>query len=257
LTTVLCDKRCRQNYRGSRRRCPAGAINAKILNQAALPPEKIQIILERSFDLSAAPISKDLQAELRANLIREFEPNQLSAPVFARNLTAQPRSGAAKPGAAKLVFDAPENHAEHCITVAIYAVLLTPVFGANIETVFLAALAHHFHNAYLPDSGFAGEELLGEFLPIIFKNLREKCLAELPENLRGSVRQTFILTEHAETPEAKAFHAADVIDRVLQMRHHAEINEFTLKYALEEQELVHAGAIQKFHYEVLQQAKLI
>jgi hypothetical protein len=79
----------------------------------------------------------------------------------------------------------------------------------------------------------------------------------LPENLRGSVRQTFILTEHAETPEAKAFHAADVIDRVLQMRHHAEINEFTLKYALEEQELVHAGAIQKFHYEVLQQAKLI
>jgi 5'-deoxynucleotidase YfbR-like HD superfamily hydrolase len=198
-----------------------------------------------------------LRAELRQSLLSSVETNQKNVPSFAQKLAVQPRSSATKPGAPRLIFDAPENHAEHCITVAIYAVLLAPIFNADVATVFLAALAHHFHNAYLPDSGFAGEELLGEFLPKIFENLREKCLSEIPENLRKPVRQTFALTKTAEIPEAKAFHAADVIDRVLQMRHHAEANNFTLKYALEEMELVHAGAVQAFHYEILRKAKLI
>lgn len=234
-----------------------GAINASILRGAELNEKEIQTILERSFDMSSASIEMNLREELRAALTREFGAGESDAPPFAEKLARQPRSGATKPGAPRLVFDAPENHAEHVITVAIYAVLLAPFFNADIATVFLAALGHHFHNADLPDAGFAGEELLGEFLPVIFNRLRESCLRGLPADLHEPIRETFILIENAESNEARAFHAADVIDRVLQMRHHAEANEFNLKYALEDLELVHTGAVQSFHYDVLRAAKLI
>lgn len=235
-----------------------GAIDADVLHCADLSETEIETILERSFDLSAAPLDADLRAELRAALTRRFDADEFAAaPPFAVKLARQPRSGATKPNAPKLVFDAPENHAEHIITVAVCAVLLAPLFDADIAEVFLIALCHHFHNADLPDAGFAGEELLGEFLPTIFKNLRESCLRELPENLHEAIRKTFVAVETADTNEARAFHAADVIDRVLQMRHHAEANEFNLAYALEEMELVHAGAVQSFHYEVLRAARLI
>lgn len=240
-----------------------GAIDARVLRRAELAEAEIVTILERAFDACAAPIETNLREELRRALTAEVSATNdelaaAAAAPFAEKLARQPRSGATKPNQPRLVFDAPETHAEHIITVAVYAVLLAPLFGgADIETVFLAALSHHFHNADLPDAGFAGEELLGEFLPKIFQNLREQCLNELPENLRQPIRATFPLIETADANEARAFHAADVIDRVLQMRHHHDANEFNLKYALEEMELIHAGAVQSFHYDVLRAAGLV
>ena len=237
-----------------------GAIDAGVLRQAELSDTQINEILTRSFDLSATRIAPELREELRASLnfqIANLQSEIATPPLFAGQLCNQPRSGATKPNAPRLVFDAPENHADHCVSVAIFGVLLAPLFAANIETVFLTGLAHHFHNATLPDSGFAGEELLGEFLPVIFHNLREQCLRELPASLHENLRRIFAEIERADTPEAKTFHASDVIDRVLQMRHHAQSNEFTLKFALEEMELVHAGAVQNFHYEILRAANLV
>lgn len=234
-----------------------GAIDAEVLRAAELTGEQIETILRRAFDAVAAPIEADLHGELREQIRAKSVSYENKIPLFVELLARQPRSGATKVGAPKLVFDQPENHAEHSIIVGVYAILLAPVFAADLETVFLAALAHHFHNAYLPDSGFAGEESLGEFLPAIFESFRRRCLAEVPENRREKIRRALEIVETADAPEAHAFHAADVIDRVLQMRHHAEANEFTLRYALEEAELVHAGAIQDFHYEVLRAARLI
>ena len=52
-------------------------------------------------------------------------------------------------------------------------------------------------------------------------------------------------------PEAQAFHAADVLDRVLQVHHHARAAAFTADQALVELELVHEGPVQAFHDEVL------
>lgn len=234
-----------------------GAIDRRVLRRAELSGEDINTILWRSFDSSASLLDAELREELRARLFEDSEIELINVPPFVEKLAAQPRSGATKPGAARLVFDQPENHAEHCIAVAVFAVLLAPHFGATVETAFLAGLAHHFHNADLPDSGFAGEELLDEFLPVIFQNLRAQCLRELPENLHQQIWQIFREIERAETAEAKTFHAADVLDRVLQMRHHAQTNEFTLEYALDDMELVHAGAVQTFHYEILRATKLI
>ena len=234
-----------------------GAIDAEVLRLANLRKDEIETILGRAFDAVAAPINDDLRAEMRGLIGEESDPDEAENSRFVELLIGQPRSGATKVGAPKMIFDQPENHAEHSIIVGIFAVLLAPVYRADIETVFFAALAHHFHNAYLPDSGFAGEESLGEFLPAIFDAFRRKCLLEIPEILHEKIWSALKIIETADAPEAKAFHAADVFDRVLQMRHHAEANEFTLKYAMEEAELVHAGEIQEFHYGVLRAAKLI
>ena len=234
-----------------------GAIDRKVLREAELNDAEIETILLRAFDAFAAPIDADLRKELRGQITQQTDFAAEKTPRFVELLIKQPRSGATKVGAPKMIFDAPENHGEHSIIVGIYALLLAPNFNADIETVFFAALAHHFHNAYLPDSGFAGEESLGEFLPQIFEVFRRKCLAEIPENLHEKIRQSLETIETADAPEARAFHAADVIDRVLQMRHHAEANEFTLKYAMDEAELVHAGAVRDFHYDVLRAARLI
>ena len=234
-----------------------GAINAEVLRSTELGEAEVELILKRAFDASAAPVVADLRDEMRGEIAAQTDYDADEIPPFAELLAHQPRSGATKVGAPKLIFDQPENHAEHSIIVGIYAVLLAPLYAADVETVFFAALTHHFHNAYLPDSGFAGEESLGEFLPAIFDAFRRKCLAQIPENIHDKIRRSLRIIETADAPEARAFHAADVIDRVLQMRHHAEANEFTLKYALEEAELVHAGAIQEFHYEVLRAAELI
>lgn len=235
-----------------------GAINEKVLREAKLENVQIELITTRAFDVSATFVDKDLRDAMRDRIAAPIDDGRSSnVPEFVCLLIAQPRSGATKTGEPKRVFDQPENHAEHCLAVAVIGALLAAVFDADAETVFLIGLIHHFHNAYLPDSGFAGEEALGEFLPAIFETFRRKCLAEVAENLHEKIWELFKEIELADTPEARAFHAADVIDRVLQMRHHAEANEFTLRYALEEAELVHAGAVQNFHYEILRAARLI
>ena len=238
-----------------------GAIDAQVLRRAALSDDEIETILIHAFNSVAAPIDENFCVELRGrirNLAHESESQKRHSPLrFVENLKNQPRSGATKTGAPKRIFDQPENHAEHCLAVAVIGALLAGRFAAMPETVFLIALIHHFHNAYLPDSGFAGEEALSEFLPRVFDSFRRECLREVPENLHETIWTQFEAIEAADTPEAKAFHAADVFDRVLQMLHHAETNEFTLRYAMEEAELVHAGAVRDFHYDALRRAKLI
>jgi hypothetical protein len=119
-----------------------GAINQAVLRRAELNEAEIQTILKRSFDLSSAPIEKNLREELRAALLmREFDAGESGAPPFAEKLARQPRSGATKPNAPRLVFDAPENHAEHVITVAVYAVLLAPFLTPTSPRFFSRARA--------------------------------------------------------------------------------------------------------------------
>lgn len=233
-----------------------GAIDRDVLRSAELSEAETKEIFKRGFDFACA-LDENQKNELWQALDTVLDLKSEKTLQFVEMLARQPRSGATKIGAPRLIFDQPENHAEHCLSVGVCAVLLAPVFAADVETVFLCALAHHFHNARLPDAGFAGEEMLGAQLPKVFSAFREKCLQELPVGLGEKIRKTFVLIETADSPEARAFHAADVIDRVLQMRHHAAVAEFTLQRAMEEMELVHAGAIQTFHYEILRAAELI
>ncbi|MGH8909450.1 MAG: HD domain-containing protein [Egibacteraceae bacterium] len=179
-----------------------------------------------------------------------------TTPPFVEALIAQPRAGATCPGRPRLMLEPPESHGDHCWAVAVYGGLLAPRFAADRGEVFLTGLAHHLHNAVLPDSGSASEVLLGEYAAPLMRTLTAAQLRVLAEPLRGRVAAALDMIAAAEVPAARAFHAADVLDRVLQMRHYARAAAFTLDQALDDLDLVHPGPVQPFHHKVLASAGL-
>jgi 5'-deoxynucleotidase YfbR-like HD superfamily hydrolase len=167
-------------------------------------------------------------------------------PDFASVLCDQPRAGATAPGRPRLVLEPAESHGDHCLTVAVYAVLLAPGYDAEPGACFVAGLAHHLHNAGMPDAGFAGEAALGCELEPLQAAFREQALAQLQRPLRDLARTAARHALEVETAEGRAVVAADVLDRVLQMRHFQRAASFTLDQALDELELVHAGPLQAY-----------
>ena len=172
-------------------------------------------------------------------------------PPFVARLAAQPRAGATCPGRGRLILEPPESHAEHCALVAIYGTLLAPSWDARPEAVFLAGLAHHLHNALLPDAGYAGEVLLGNWLEPAIANATKLALGELPVAVRMRVEAACQVLPNANSPEGCAFHAADTLDRVLQLEHHLRAANTTMDFVLREMELVHAGPVKPFQDAVL------
>ena len=177
-------------------------------------------------------------------------------PAFVELLAGQPRAGATCPGKPRIMLEPAENHADHCLAVAVIGVTLSEFYGADPAIVFLAGLAHHLHNAILPDSGFAGEVLLGDQLAPLMRNLFAREIASLPPHLTNPVQAALAIIVDASTPEGRAFHAADVIDRVQQMHHYERVATFRASQALEDLNLVHEGPVQEFHRDVLAQAGL-
>lgn len=177
-------------------------------------------------------------------------------PPFVEALGRQPRAGATAPGRPRLIVEPPENHAEHCWAVAVYGALLAEDLDADPGEVFLLGLAHHLHNAMLPDAGYAGDVLLGAHVDALMLRLTERELATLPAPLATRIRALLELRADAATPEGRAFHAADVLDRVLQVHHHARAAGFTTEQALVDLELVHAGPVTDYHDAVLAAAGL-
>ncbi len=231
-----------------------GGIDRRVLETAGLEPHAAAAVLLRSFDEVAGPIEPGLAELLRAHLGRDATVGP--APGFAEALIRQPRAGATCPGKPRLILEPPEGHGDHCLVVAVLAAILAPRYGADPAGPFLAGMAHHLHNAALPDSGFAGETLLGEHLAPIMARLFERSLATLPAPLAEATRRGLADIRDAGNPVGQAFHAADVIDRVLQMRHYEQVAQFRTTQALDDLELVHAGPTQAFHLAVLQDAGL-
>ncbi len=231
-----------------------GGIDAGVLGAAGLSSEDVRAVLLRAFDEVAAPLDHRLASLLRGVTGQAMHGGP--APEFAEALIRQPRAGATCPGKPRIVLEPPESHGDHCFVVAVLGCVLAPRYGADPATVFLAGMAHHLHNAVLPDSGFAGEMLLGAHLTPILQRLFARELATLPDALRRRTEQALATIPDASTPDGRAFHAADVIDRVLQMRHYDQVARFTIDQALDEMDLVHAGPTKAFHMSVLQHAGL-
>ena len=88
------------------------------------------------------------------------------------------------------------------------------------------------------------------------RRLFDRELATLTPPVATTVRAALATIGDADTPEGRAFNAADVMDRVLQMRQYDRVAAFTTSQALDDLELVHAGPIQAFHHAVLAEAGL-
>jgi hypothetical protein len=235
-------------------RARLAGIDVGVLRSAALSDHDTLEILRRAFDQFGDVVPAELRGRLRTAIALTHKAT--TAPGLAAALCRQPRAGATCPGFPRIIVEPPESHGDHCFTVAVYGVLISALVGSDPATPFLLGLAHHLHNVELPDAGFAGDVLLGDHLPRMIAVLAERELSALPVPLAQRLREVLVLRDDAILPASQAFHAADVIDRVLQVHHHARAAAFTTAAALDDLQLVHAGPVQSFHHDVLAAAGL-
>lgn len=60
-------------------------------------------------------------------------------------------------GTARLLVEPPENHAEHCLLVTVFGVLLAPCYDCPPGDAFVLGVGHHLHNCLLPDAGLPSD----------------------------------------------------------------------------------------------------
>ena len=227
-------------------------IDARVLRDGGLDADARRAVAAGAFEAVAGAVAPALAAQLRAALgVEDFSGSSAPSTAFVARLAAQPRAGATRPGHPRVVLEPAENHAEHCAVVAVNGVLAAGVFGADPAVPFLTGLSHHLHNAYLPDAGDAGDALLGERLGPLMETFRARSLSELPGFLHEPVRNSLAAVYRADFPEARAFQAADSLDRVLEMEWHARSAAFTLEVALGDMDIIHPGPVQAFQMEVM------
>ena len=232
-------------------------IDAGVLAAGGFSADERLAVLQSGLNAVAGTLDPALRADLLASLSPSPPEDAPSLPPFAALLAAQPRAGATRPGFRRVVLEPAENHADHCGMVAVYGVLAAPLYGADPAQAFLTGLAHHLHNAYLPDAGDAGDVLLGDKLKPLMERFRAKALAALPAALHSPVQEAISVVYESDTPNAKAFQTADVLDRVLEMEWHANSAAFTLSVALEDMDIVHPGPVQAFQQKVMRDAGLM
>ena len=109
----------------------------------------------------------------------------------------------------------------------------------------------------MPDSGFSGEVLLGPALDRIIERAREMAMAELSEPVAAQVRAALVPIGGDATPEARAFHVGDVLDRVLEIEQHGRAALVTMDSVLGEYGLVHDGPVKAYHDRILRETGLL
>ena len=233
-----------------------GDLDAAALSAAGMTAAEILAVRRRAVDEVSADLAPELRVVLRKGLDAAPAPGVV-LPRFVAQLAEQPRAGVTCPGKPRLLLEPPENHAEHCLMVAVYGVVLSPCYGADPATVFLASMAHHLHNALLPDSGFTGEVLLGDRLDAVFARATAIALEELPAPLRDAVVAARRILPDAGSGDSRTFHAADTLDRVLQIAQHLRAGQTTMRYVLHDMALVHEGAVKDFQDVVLRETGLL
>jgi len=237
-----------------------GDLDLATLNRLGLGA-RATVILERAFDelLGETGIADPTLRDRLRGKLTEGRPGAGVVPSFVEKLARQPRAGVTCPDKPRILLQPPENHAEHCLMVAVYGVIASPWHGADPTAVFLAGLAHHLHNADMPDSGYSGEMLLGTALGDAIGNARAAAVAELKAfapALVAPIEAALAPIGGDETPEARAFHVADVLDRVLEIEQFTRAARLTMDVVLGDYGLVHDGPVKSFHDRILTDAGL-
>ena len=172
-------------------------------------------------------------------------------PACIERLRQQPRAGATHPDFPRLVLLPAESHADHCLLTAVYACLYAAEYAADPGLAFVCALAHHLHNAYLPDCGWAGELALEPHLDHIIATCRRTALKDFPPHLRPRLLAALKHHETIATPAGKAVSSGDVLDRVLDVKWRTRAAAVTDQDVLGDLDLVHPGPLKDFQTELL------
>ena len=237
-----------------------GGMTAAVLANHGLTDGEAHAIRAHALDdVAGDALDAPTLGRLRAALGAEWPGGP--APAFVAALADQPRAGATHPGVPRMVLAPAESHGDHCLAVATFGYLAAPAFGAEPAEPFLTGLAHHLFNASLPDIGHAGDVFLGDdAADRLWRSATDRALATLAEPLAGRVEAAIGLTREAAfargDPAARAFQAADALDRTLELAWHARSAAFALRDALGPPErgglnVVHAGFPQRFQRAVL------
>lgn len=243
-----------------------GAIDAAVLRGHGLSDEEVADVTRTAVaEFGDAALPEPLRQPIRDAL---GAPGRRDAPAmigdapplpgFVAALARQPRAGPTHPGRPRLILEPAETHADHCLLVAVNAVLVSPRFGGDVGTAFLAGLAHHLFNASLPDAGFDGDGVL-ERAGVRDRVVRAAFDAALRElepypALLARVRDALRTTKAVDPPNSRCFHAAEVIDRVLDMAWFDRVARFRLGTAVRELNIVHAAPERAFQRQVLEEA---
>lgn len=232
-----------------------GALDWDKLGELGLERPARCEVLEGGIDAVASALDTGLVQRLKTNLSNPLPP-PLALPTPITRLRDQPRAGVTGPGRPRIMLQPEENHAEHSFVVALCAGLLAPFYDADPAEAFWHGMVHHLHSAAMPDAGYTGEVLLGHRLDAVIDRARELALAELPDAATAVCRQHLASIADDTTPAARAFHAADVIDRVLEIDHHLRRARVTMGAVLDDYGLVHDGPVKPFHDRVLREVGL-
>ena len=232
-----------------------GDLDHAKMGELGLSDADRRVAMERAIDEVAGPLDEGLVAQFKAVLDQPLTmASDLPAPIAA--LRDQPRAGVTGPGKPRVMLQPEENHAEHSFIVALYAGLLAPGYDADPAHAFWHGMIHHLHSAAMPDAGYTGEVLLGDRLDAVIERARELALAELPADVAGTCREHLAAIADDATPSAQAFHAADVIDRVIEIEQHLKRSGVTMGFVLDDYGLVHDGPVKPFHDRVLAEVGL-
>ncbi len=240
-----------------------GAIDAEFLRAERVPTRQAEDVLRRGWDAATGTLQRaaddpdaaelwpsPYEALLTTAALADGIPDEAhiapglldyaervehaAAPAFVARLAEQPRAGPTRPETPRLMLVPMETHAEHCWAVAVTGALVASAYEADAARVFVAGLAHHLANAWLPDAGDAADVALGDALAGLVAPLRERALAQLSPELRDVVEDALEIPPSTHGAEAHAFHAADALDRVLEMEWFARVARFSLDTALGE-----------------------
>ena len=207
-------------------------------------------VLENAVDEVGGALNPWLTARLKTRLAEPL-PVAGALPACLVALREQPRAGVTGPGRPRIMLQPEENHSEHSFLVALYAGLLAPFYSADPGRAFWHGMVHHLHSAAMPDAGFTGEVLLGDRLDDVIDTARRLAVAQLPDPAAAMAREHFEAIADDTTASARAFHAADVIDRVLEIDQHLKRSSVSMGLVLDDYGLVHDGPVKTFHDKVL------
>lgn len=236
-------------------------ITPQALERAGMSGDRIADTFARAVEMAGAALPDAVRIDLRGRPLDAWHDtphrDSVQSPCFISGLISQPRAGATHPTKPRLILEPAESHADHCYMVAVVGFLLAAHSGSDPVVPFLAGLAHHLHNAVLADAGFAGEALLVADWSQMVEKLTADALDELPPTLAAAIRSALHkCLPSPETPAGSAFHAADVIDRVLEVVYYDRVSSFRLATALDDLELVHPGPFKTFQDRILAEAGL-
>ena len=239
-------------------------IDHRFFRAAKFSPSQIAEVCNQAFertikgrlDTETAERMRVALKDVINSFVRPTEVATETLPEVVELLRTQPRAGATHPEHPRLVLSPAESHADHCLMTAVYAGLCAAEYGADPGEAFVCGLAHHLHNAYLPDCGWAGELALEPYLTQVITECRATALTNLPEHLRPRIKHVLRHHESLATPEGFAISAGDTLDRVLDVKWRVKAAAVTDAKVLGDLDLVHPGPLKDFQTNLLNETNL-